>query len=607
MTRTQKFAALPVLLAVAATLALAAAGAWADHRPGHGNGGGGDDNGDAEQSTLSVQYEIAASWQDIFWLGWGDLNDHGDLVVTTQFSEDWSEGWPVLSIAGMVDFDLNTMIAIEFEDDLLDVDEEIMDGDWPRALVTAEALNNAGQIAGQYASKFPAPDGSPLWLPYRYTPPSTDEAGHSVPGRLEALVPDDAAAALENTYDMPIHRMNDDGDVTFGANRLFMLYLDGGHRLSRDDLMREAGIEFLIGYGINNRRYEYDEDGEPGTFLVQMPGVFAPLDQPGAVRYNLRLSLDTLAVVDASVDWVQPAHSQTSEMRGSAVNNDGDVAGYEVVGSQNHYRAFLATDETVSSGGQVVDLGTLGGNNSRVSDLNDRVHGVVQITGRSATKKSPHSTGQEWEPYLYTGGTMHRLLEGIDGHEQFDAVWPPRRINNSGHILCSTSVYTDDGWVYGLILLTPGDEEPGDDGPGDDDPGDDDPGDDDPGDEPLVFDSTDTPKEIEVAHPRHGARATTSTIAIRDTHVAIGTFNVGLGITHSRPGDLRGDLVRPNGVELTLFGYGGLGNDGVHLFDLSGDLAGLALDGDWTLVLYDRGRPNPGTLEGWWIEAEAAP
>ena len=116
----------------------------------------------------------------------------------------------------------------------------------------------------------------------------------------------------------------------------------------------------------------------------------------------------------------------------------------------------------------------------------------------------------------------------------------------------------------------------------------------DDGGQPDVYESTDTPKAIADAHKKHGPRKTTSQLVIDSTGVTIASLDLEISITHSRPSDLRGYLVRE---------VGGTETGRVELFNHSATLpttytnvgfVGESLDANWSLELWDDVRLERG-------------
>jgi hypothetical protein len=147
-------------------------------------------------SNVPFRYEITRYWQHDTSMGsWPpiDLNDHGDAVVTPWYDDsDFSAGLPLLYLSHEEraaiyplaepdsdgNIDINEMVAVQFAAGLLDVDAALLnDNGDVRSLVTAEAINDAGQFAGEYPIDELADDGFPRWLAYRYTPPSPTNRG----------------------------------------------------------------------------------------------------------------------------------------------------------------------------------------------------------------------------------------------------------------------------------------------------------------------------------------------------------------------------------------------------------------------------------------------
>ena len=125
-----------------------------------------------------------------------------------------------------------------------------------------------------------------------------------------------------------------------------------------------------------------------------------------------------------------------------AINSSGLAVGESFTPNSNYYNLpALWYHATVFStaGAAPIDLGTLGGTNSRAWDIND--HGV--IVGQSQLY------GGSLDPFIWSSGVMtslNSLIDPASGWSLYDA----RAINNSGQI--AVLGYNSRGDVHALLL-----------------------------------------------------------------------------------------------------------------------------------------------------------
>jgi PKD repeat protein len=79
---------------------------------------------------------------------------------------------------------------------------------------------------------------------------------------------------------------------------------------------------------------------------------------------------------------------------------------------------------------------------------------------------------------------------------------------------------------------------------------------------------------------------------------ASSTSKVNVRILHTYQGDLRVQLVAPDGTLYTLHNYTGGGTDNI-ITEYTTNLSGEALNGTWNLRVYDRANGDTGTLDTW--------
>ena len=81
-------------------------------------------------------------------------------------------------------------------------------------------------------------------------------------------------------------------------------------------------------------------------------------------------------------------------------------------------------------------------------------------------------------------------------------------------------------------------------------------------------------------------------------HGAVSTISASVNITHTWIGDLKVELVSPNGTASVLHDNTG-GSDDDITETYKPDFAGVQISGNWTLRITDTAQPDPGTLNGW--------
>jgi hypothetical protein len=79
---------------------------------------------------------------------------------------------------------------------------------------------------------------------------------------------------------------------------------------------------------------------------------------------------------------------------------------------------------------------------------------------------------------------------------------------------------------------------------------------------------------------------------------ASSTSKVNVRILHTYKGDLRVQLVAPDGTLYTLHNYSGGGTDNI-ITEYTTNLSGEALNGTWNLRVNDRANGDTGTLDTW--------
>lgn len=340
---------------------------------GGGNGGGGEDppppppitylltilNGDGDAATAVV-----------------DMNDSGDVVgsIYDASGERAAALWP----AGSADpIELNGLV-----DPALGVD-----------LRSANAINNAGQIAGFYVGGV-SPYNSDV--NYRLT---VDETNPSV------FEPIGGAPSPED--------INDAGDIAWGAFGSLYVYTD------------ELGLSTIAN----------------------------PIDPEAPINGN---AINTVGEIAVSVkDWFygsfhayvysvgngtfQELAPGSAESHAFDVNDGGDVVGSRVA-SRDDLQASLWS----SSGGEI-DLGTLGGKTSAAMAINNNGLIVGHSTTYSPRRNDPPAPDVA---FLYIDGQMYPLFaEVADGGLLAEGELPPgwdqlpstaRRVNDADQIT---------GWV----------------------------------------------------------------------------------------------------------------------------------------------------------------
>ena len=83
-----------------------------------------------------------------------------------------------------------------------------------------------------------------------------------------------------------------------------------------------------------------------------------------------------------------------------------------------------------------------------------------------------------------------------------------------------------------------------------------------------------------------------------DTPGTVTSVSVDVDITHPYAGDIRVDLISPDGAVVTLHDYGGAGTADINE-TYAPDFGNIRMDGDWTLRVGDIWDADAGTLNGW--------
>ena len=114
--------------------------------------------------------------------------------------------------------------------------------------------------------------------------------------------------------------------------------------------------------------------------------------------------------------------------RAQAINDSGLIAGYSGIGNIGHYHAVLW------DGGSMIDLGTLGGYNSRAMGINS----IGQVVGDSLTTADAQTSGEQ-HATLWNGTSATDLNTFLDA----DTI-------SSGWVLAIAYDINDNGWIVGL-------------------------------------------------------------------------------------------------------------------------------------------------------------
>jgi len=232
------------------------------------------------------------------------------------------------------------------------------------------------------------------------------------------------------------HAINDHGQIVGEADTG-----DGYRRafLWENGVMTDLGLSpsipspYSAAWGINNFRQIIVRWGSGYSSGLWENGVVTPLGgvvdpQGNSTAYAIN---DAGQIVGSpSFLWQDGVMTYPLPISPRDINNLGQIAGAMHVGSFFH--------AAIWNGERVVDLGTLGGNGSGASAMND----LGQVLGVS--ERAPPDD-QESYAFLWQDGVMTDLSELAGA-----LVWSAEDINNCGEVLANGRIYHPD---YGFRIL----------------------------------------------------------------------------------------------------------------------------------------------------------
>jgi len=116
--------------------------------------------------------------------------------------------------------------------------------------------------------------------------------------------------------------------------------------------------------------------------------------------------------------------------------------------------------------------------------------------------------------------------------------------------------------------------------------------------------ATSVSQSLSLSIPDDNSTGVRTEMSFSDTGETVSDLTVGLDITHSYVGDLKVQLISPQGSIVTLHNNSGAGDDNIlgeypltlSPFDDLSQLNGEALDGSWALTIVDSERQDVGAL-----------
>ena len=98
-------------------------------------------------------------------------------------------------------------------------------------------------------------------------------------------------------------------------------------------------------------------------------------------------------------------------------------------------------------------------------------------------------------------------------------------------------------------------------------------------------------------------RTVNSTLAVSGvTGAASSTLKVPVNITHTYQGDLKIDLIAPNGTTFSIWNRTGAGTDNINQTFTVNASSVTAPNGTWTLRVADQAAGDVGTLNSWGLQ-----
>lgn len=211
-----------------------------------------------------------------------------------------------------------------------------------------------------------------------------------------------------------------------------------------DDWTRAFGINDdgeIVGESDNkavfwNRKGKVIQLGVPGTDSVAN-GINASGQIAGTTRVNYQDR--AFLYFDGTAKILDPlsSHPEVASTSAAAINDAGQVVGRARVDDPSfNDHAFLYSDS------KMIDLGTLGGRESRANSIDPQ----GRVVGSSETAEVDSYGNHDWTNFLYEGGKMTEL-PGADGDDP--------AINALGQIVAGPNLLKDGRFVDLNTLISP--------------------------------------------------------------------------------------------------------------------------------------------------------